>query len=183
MPAKPPQVKASKPDPADGTLNVNPQVPLLRWTKGPTAAFHDVYLGTTPELTEANRVATRLMAAITMHYHIPGFTPGTTYYWRVDAIESDGVTIHTGDVWTFMTQAQTAYYPSPADGANDASPNAILTWLAGAGAIGHHVYLGDTADAVAQGAAGTDKGALDLADAAFDPERPRAHDHLLLAGG
>ena len=132
VPAKPPKVKASKPDPADGTLNVNPAVPLLRWTKGPTATFHDVYLGTSPELTEANRVENHLIAAMTLHYHLAGFTPGTTYYWRVDSVESNG-TIHTGDVWTFVTQALTAYYPSPVDGANDASPDAVLTWLAGAG--------------------------------------------------
>ena len=112
--------KAEKPEPADGTLNVG--APLFRWAKGETAMFHNVYLGAGPELTEADRVATRLAQPMTFYYHIPGLTPGATYYWRVDEIEKDGVTTHTGDVWTFVVQAATAYYPSPADAANTASP-------------------------------------------------------------
>jgi len=26
---------------------------------------------------------------------------GITYYWRVDEVEADGTTKHTGDVWSF----------------------------------------------------------------------------------
>jgi len=26
---------------------------------------------------------------------------GKTYYWRVDEVEADGTTKHTGDVWSF----------------------------------------------------------------------------------
>ena len=43
---------------------------------------------------------------------------------------ADG-TVTEGDVWSFMTQAETAYYPTPADGALDASTAATLTWLPG----------------------------------------------------
>jgi hypothetical protein len=31
-----------------------------------------------------------------------GLVPGTTYYWRVDEVDSQGNTT-TGDVWTFRT--------------------------------------------------------------------------------
>jgi len=165
----PARVKAFAPVPADGALNMNPAVPLLQWTRGETAAFHDVYLGTSPELAEADRVATRLAQQMAFHYHAAGLTPGTTYYWRVDEIEKDGVTIHTGDVWSFMTQDVTAYYPSPADGVNTALPRPTLTWLAGLNAIQHRLYLGDDADAVAEGAAGTEKGTFDFADMTFKP--------------
>ena len=103
--------KAEKPEPADGTLNVG--APLFRWAKGETAMFHDVYLGTSPELTEADRVATRLAQPMTFYYHIPGLTPGATYYWRVDEIEKDGVTTHAGDVWTFVAQAADGLLPQP----------------------------------------------------------------------
>ncbi|RPI07264.1 MAG: hypothetical protein EHM63_08065, partial [Actinobacteria bacterium] len=92
--------------------------PLLRWTKGDTAALHNVYLGATPILTEADRVAYR--HGMEMYFHVAGFQPGTVYYWRVDEIANDGVTIYTGDVWSFMTQALAAYHPSPADGVGDA---------------------------------------------------------------
>jgi hypothetical protein len=31
----------------------------------------------------------------------PYLVPGVTYYWRIDEVEADGVTIHKGDVWSF----------------------------------------------------------------------------------
>jgi hypothetical protein len=154
----PPKVKAMNPDPASG----NPAVvtPLFRWTAGETAVLHNVYVGTDPNLAEKDLVQSRTPVA--MYYHVPGLTPGTTYYWRVDEIEADMTTIHTGDVWTFMAQALTAYLPAPANGANDAStdPNMIVTWLAGRNATGHHVYFGDSQEAVAAGTPAVDKGTV-----------------------
>jgi len=146
--------KAESPSPADGALAVT--MPLLQWGAGDNALFHNVYLGTTPQLTEANLVGSRQM--FTMLYYVQGLQPGTTYYWRIDEIERDGVTVHAGDVWSFVAQALTAYYPNPADGAVDAAPAPMLTWLPGQTAIKHHVYFGDSSDAVGQGAAGADKG-------------------------
>jgi hypothetical protein len=97
---------------------------------------------------------------LTLYYHAPGLQPGTIYYWRVDEVEQDGVTVHTGDVWQFMTQAVTAYYPTPADKANDASLAPVLSWLPGVGATDHHLYFGGDLDAVTHAAAGADKGLL-----------------------
>ncbi len=154
--------KAESPTPADGALAVT--MPLLQWAAGDKALFHNVYLGTTPELTEANLVGSRQM--FTMLYYVQGIQPGTTYYWRVDEIDAAGA-VQTGDVWSFLAQAQTAYYPNPADGALDAAQAPELTWLPGQTAIKHHVYLGDSSDAVSQGAAGTDKG--ELTDPNFTP--------------
>jgi len=155
-------LKAEKPIPADGAVGVN--MPLLQWTKGDTALFHNVYLGTTPSLTEANLVGPRQLVA--MLYYIQGFQPGTTYYWRVDEVDAAG-TVTTGDVWSFVAQALTAYYPDPVDGAVDASPTPVLTWLPGQAAIKHHLYFGSSSDAVTQGAASADKG--ELTDATFTP--------------
>jgi len=157
--------KAKDPNPADGARGVG--VPLLRWTKGDAALFHDVYLGTTPELTAANLVAAHL--TVELYYHVPQFQPGITYYWRVDEIELDGVTIRTGNVWRFTTQALTAYYPSPADGANDTVPTPVLTWMPGSGAMKHQLYFSDNLDAVTQGTAEADKGVLELATTTFAP--------------
>ena len=155
--------KASAPDPADGTTNVN--IPLLQWSASSFALFHNVYLGTTPELTEANLVSAKQM--FTMLYLVQGLQPGTTYYWRVDEVEADMTTVHTGDVWSFIAQAAIAYHPTPANNAGNVSPAVTLTWLPGVTTLKHHLYLGDDLDAVKQGAAGADKG--ELTDATYTP--------------
>jgi hypothetical protein len=155
---------AKNPDPKNGAVGVS--VPLLKWTKGDLALFHNVYLGTTPELTEANLVASR--QPFEMYYHVAGFTPGATYYWRVDEIEMDGVTIHPGNVWSFVVQDVKAYYPGPADGAANVVLAPTLTWMSGTAATKHHLYFSDSQDAVSQAAAGADKGLLDLAVTKFD---------------
>jgi hypothetical protein len=150
--------KAQDPNPADGALDVT--APLLQWTKGDAALFHDVYLGTVPDLTEADRVGARQPFALL--FYVPGLEPGVTYYWRVDEIEADMTTVHKGDLWTFTAQPFTAYLAEPADGANDASgdPNMIVTWHPGRGAVKHHLYFGDTLEVVQEGAASADKGTL-----------------------
>ena len=154
--------KAYDPKPADGALGV--LMPLLQWTPATFAVFHNVYLGTTPQLTEANLVGSRQPMALL--YYVQGLKPGETYYWRVDEIDAAGA-VQTGDVWSFVAQALTAYHPNPADGAVDASPSPILTWLPGQAAIKHHLYFGDSSSAVTQGTAGVDKG--ELTDPNFTP--------------
>jgi hypothetical protein len=148
---------ASGPDPADGALAV--VMGLFRWAPGDGARFHDVYLGTTPDLSPGDRVAAR--APLALYYHPVPLQPGTTYYWRVDEMEADGVTVHPGNVWTFMTQALTAYHPDPSDGATDVSPAPALVWLPGQAAIQHHLYFSDSLEAVSQGVAEADKGELE----------------------
>ncbi len=159
------QKKASNPNPADGTADVG--MPLFRWTAGSTAVFHDVYLGKTPELGPAQLVGPRQVIA--MLYYVAGLEPGVRYYWRVDEVEKDGTTVITGDVWTFMTQGLTAYYPDPADGATNAAVAPVLTWWPGVAAAKHHVYFSDSRDAVAQAVASADKGVLALDVKTFTP--------------
>jgi len=147
--------KARNPLPADGATAV--AMPLFQWKAGLGALLHNVYISTTPNLTEANLVAARQPFA--MVYYVQGLTPGATYYWRVDEIDATGV-IQAGNVWSFVAQDLKAYRPTPADGANDAAPAPVLTWLPGQTAIKHHLYLGDSSDAVTQGVAAADKGEL-----------------------
>jgi hypothetical protein len=156
---------AYAPLPADGEIGV--AMPMLKWTKGDEAIAHNVYLGTTPDLTDADQVATRL--GMPIYYHVAGLTPGTQYYWRVDEVGITGEVV-TGYVWSFVMQAQTAYYPTPADGSVDASPTGALTWQPGLAAMKHHLYLGASLADVTQGAAGTDQG--ELTDATFTPAAP-----------
>jgi len=159
----PPPRVAKDPDPADGTIGVG--APLFQWKAGYKAVLHEVYMGTTPELGPADLVQPRNSALF--HYHFTPLEPGTTYYWRVDEIEGDMATVNVGNVWSFTTQALTAYYPTPADGSVDVPPAPTLTWWPGQVAIGHHVYFSDNRDAVAQGAAEADKG--DANETSFSP--------------
>jgi len=137
--------KASNPDPADGADGVVNA--LLRWAPGDTAGLHNVYLGTSAELTEADLVAPSQL--FTMYFHMAGLEPGTTYYWRIDEIEADMTTIHTGEVWSFTTTPLTAHSPDPGDGYKWALPDVTLSWQAGRGASSHELYFGSDADAVA----------------------------------
>jgi hypothetical protein len=160
-------LKAGSPDPADGAVGV--VMPLLTWQPGGFAVFHNVYFGTTPDLTEADLVSSRQL--FTMYYHIPGLQPGTTYYWRIDEIEANG-TIRTGDLWHFMSEPVKAYAPAPADGATGMLPGLNLTWLKGKGATGQQVFFGTDQAAVAAGDASVDKGTS--TDATFNTGALRA---------
>jgi hypothetical protein len=140
----PPQLKAYGPDPANGAKNV--MVPLLRWSPGETAAVHNVYLGTKPELGPADLVASRLLTPA--YWHQPALTPGTTCYWRVDEIEADGVTVHEGDVWRFTTASLAACEPEPRNGAKWVDLEADLAWTMGIGAVSHDLYFSTNQAAV-----------------------------------
>ena len=158
------QVKAWGPTPANGARDV--LVPLFQWTSQDSVLLHDVYVGTDPNLTEADLVGAR--HPMSMFYYTAGLEPGVTYYWRVDGIEADMTTIHPGDVWSFLAQPLTAYDPIPADGSNTAPLNAELAWTAGKAPVQkHHVYFGDSFAAVEQGAAEADKG--EQVDPTFAP--------------
>jgi len=146
-----PRLKTTKPTPTNGEEGV--VMPLFQWTAGQTAIFHNVYLGTTPELGAADLVGPRTMGP--MFFYAPGLVAGQTYYWRVDEVEADMVTIHTGDVWSFVAASVTAWKPSPQDGFKWIDPNTTLTWKAGKDAFSHDVYFGTDKTAVESGDAGT----------------------------
>jgi len=160
--------KAHDPAPADGETGVTS--PLLMWEAGITAQWHDVYLGTSPELGPGDLVGDR--TPFNMHYHVTGFAPGTTYYWRVDEIEVDGVTIHEGDVWTFMAAPVKAHTPTPADEAQFQSTDSDLSWQPGKDAVTHNVYFGTNQQDVADGADDTFQGNTGETSLELDPLAP-----------
>lgn len=159
------QKKASSPTPADGAADVS--MPLLKWTPGSTAVFHNVYLGKNAELTEKDLIGSHQFMAFV--FLATPLEPGVTYYWRVDEIEIDNVTIHQGDLWSFTMQALTAYKPTPADGDTTVAPTVTLSWWPGQGVAQHHIYFGDNRDAVTSGAASVDKGLQDMKETTFAP--------------
>jgi hypothetical protein len=85
--------EAKNPDPANGAQEV--ASPLLQWTAGDGAILHQVYVGTTPTLSEADKAGAPTPVA--MYFHMAGLTPGATYYWRVDEYAADG-SVATGPV-------------------------------------------------------------------------------------
>ncbi len=97
--------QASNPSPADGTVGVDRNINYLSWTAGLNAVFHDVYLGTDIDaVSDADTSDTTGIyrgRQVTTSYTPPeGFWSPGLYYWRIDEINSDGITI-TGEVWTF----------------------------------------------------------------------------------
>jgi len=160
-----PSLAATLPSPADGSVGAT--APLLSWTAGASAVFHDVYFGTDPN---PPLVASRQPFA--MYYHIPGLQPGTTYYWRVDEIEGDGTTIYKGPVWTFSSEPLKDYQPKPADGAAAQLPGLVLNWLPGKDAAKHQVFFGTDLAAVTSGAASANKGTV--SETKFDTGALRA---------
>jgi len=90
--SNPPGV-ATNPSPADGATGISVNR-TLEWTPDALASSHDVYFGTSLDF-QGNQTTTTFD---------PGtLSPLTTYYWRVDEVNSVGTT--TGPVWSFTTAA------------------------------------------------------------------------------
>ncbi|MBN1513867.1 MAG: LamG domain-containing protein, partial [Phycisphaerae bacterium] len=138
--------EAKSPKPADGAGDVT--LPVLEWTAGDGAVSHQVYIGTQPELGAADVAGPPTPVA--MYFHVAGFTPGVTYYWRVDEIAADGA-VTAGKVWSFTAMPVTAYDPSPADGGVWQRNDTAIQWAPGQGAVSHSVYGGTDQAAVAAG--------------------------------
>jgi len=88
--------KATDPDPAKEAENVLRDV-TLRWTAGINAVWHNVYFG--PSINDMLLVS---MYQTATKFELEMLEYGTTYYWRIDEVDSDG-SITTGGVWTFTT--------------------------------------------------------------------------------
>jgi hypothetical protein len=100
-----PPAKVVGPGPFDTAQGIDVDADLS-WVTSPGAESYDVYFGTdpTPDSGEFKGNQT----AIT--YSLSTLSANTTYYWRIDAINTLGTT--TGDVYSFTTM------PSPVTGRN-----------------------------------------------------------------
>jgi len=157
--------KAYNPSPADGSYLSDTWV-TLGWSPDDSAASHDVYFGEdfdsvnegTGDTFRINQTALFFVAGFPGYPYPDGLVPGTTYYWRIDEVEADGVTKHKGDVWSFTIPPKTAYDPDPADGEEFVDPNIILTWQPGFGGKLHTVYIGTDFDEVNNATEGASQG-------------------------
>jgi len=164
-------VKASDPDPADGSIYPDTWASLA-WSVGDTAASHDIYLGEnfddvndgTGDTFQENIAADFYVIGFSGMPYPEGLIPGNTYYWRVDEIEADGTTKHKGNVWSFTVPSMTAYNPLPFDAAKFQAPDVTLSWATGFRAKVHYVYFGTSFDEVNDAT-----GAIPQAATNFDP--------------
>jgi hypothetical protein len=164
-------LKAYSPTPANGDLYPDTWVSLY-WLTGETAVSHDVYFGEnfddvnngTGDTFRGNQTDQYAIVGFPGYPYPDGLVPGTTYYWRIDEVEADGMTKHKGDVWSFTVPPRKAYYPDPPDGARFVETNAVLSWRPGRDAKLHTVYFGDNFDDVNNAADG-----LPQTGASYDP--------------
>jgi len=170
---------AHTPDPPDGAMVSDTWV-SLNWEAGETAVSHDLYLSDnfndvkdgTGDSFRGNQASTFYVAGFPGFAYPEGLVPGTTYYWRVDEIEADGVTKHTGNVWSFSIPPKKAYNPDPADGAEFVDPNnATLSWTPGFGAKLHTIYFGDDYDTVDNDVGGFPQGPLTYKPGPLEKEK------------
>jgi len=89
------------PTPADGARFQDPNVDLA-WQPGKDAKQYDVYFGTNRSEVADGTGGTLKGTQVPLSYDPGLLDPGTTYYWRVDLIDTADMK-HPGDVWSFTT--------------------------------------------------------------------------------
>ncbi len=169
---------ARNPEPADGAIIRTTWI-SLSWTPGDYAATHSIYVGTNRDEVQAgtgdtfrsNQTDTAYALGFPGFPYPDGLTAGTTYYWRIDTVQADGVTTQEGPVWSFSVAPRNAFGPNPVDGAEFVDPNVVLSWQPGFGAILHTVYFGDNYDDVNNASMGVPLGATTYTPGTLDREK------------
>jgi hypothetical protein len=97
----------SGPNPADGSVDVKPSV-VLGWDAGAVADSHEVYFGTDADAVKNATTASpefKGTKALGEESYNPGkLTFNTTYYWRIDEVNSvNPDSPWPGSVWSFTT--------------------------------------------------------------------------------
>ena len=96
------ELAATSPDPADGTTDVK-RTPTLSWSAGGNTASvngHELYLSSDVNAVN-DRIAEKVVLSESSYSITSRLDVGETYYWCVDEVEADGITRHSGDVWSF----------------------------------------------------------------------------------
>ena len=152
--------KAAGPSPADGAVLRETWTNLI-WAPGAYATSHDVYFGENFTDVEAgtgdtflgNQTLTDLTIGFPGFPYPEGLIPGTTYYWRID--EVDSANTYKGDVWSFTIAPKNAFNPDPINGADSVDLDVELNWAPGFGAKFHTIYFGENFDDVNDAVTGT----------------------------
>lgn len=129
--------KVTGADPADDATEIAVSA-ILSWQTANGADSYTVYFGTASPLGVGD-----CQGSVTGTTWDPGtLSEATTYFWRVDSVNTDGTT--AGDEWIFVTISQPpskASGPTPSDGAEDVAIAGTMTWSS-VSADSCRVYLG-----------------------------------------
>jgi fibronectin type 3 domain-containing protein len=114
----------------------------LSWTASTGATSYNVYCGTTAGGEAATPIATGLTSA---SYINTGLTNGTTYYYKVAAVNTAGTSALSDEV--SATPKAAVVIPAVPTGlaATAGDAKVTLTWSASTGATSYNVYCGTTA--------------------------------------
>ena len=91
---------AREPDPADGAIDVDPDL-VLDWRAGREAATHDVHLSSDRDAVLSG--AAHVGSAAEAGYDAGALDLGRTYYWRVDEVDEAQSPALEGELWGFTT--------------------------------------------------------------------------------
>ena len=123
--------------PANGATGVA-TTPTATWNASSNANNYNVLIGTSssPSTVVGSTTDTSLALGT--------LSPGTTYYWQVEATNSGGWTY--SDIWSFTTAGAATPAPpvlvSPNNGATGVTPAPALSWSASSGAASYDVFFG-----------------------------------------
>lgn len=94
---------ARTPVPPDGATKVKTDADLM-FLEAYNAAGHNLFMGSDSlQVAEAGTSSPEYMGTVEKNIFMPGgLTTGKTYYWRVDALSSNGV--RTGETWSFTVE-------------------------------------------------------------------------------
>jgi len=98
--------QASDPIPQSGSIGVNPDV-VLTWSASPQVTDHRVWLGADPD----ELVCQGSVSSTTIGFD--ALTPGATYYWRIDEVNTNG--LQRGRIWRFATAPSAADFDGDGD--------------------------------------------------------------------
>ena len=148
--------KPVNPSPVNGVQSVVTN-PTLSWSNGGGATSYDIYFGTDPSSLSNSYVGSQNGNS----WGPLGLPNSTTFYWRIDAVNSTGKTI--GDVWQFTTGSVSSLpskpvNPSPVNGAQSVLTNPILSWSNGGGATSYNIYFGTDPSSLNLGYVGSQNG-------------------------
>jgi hypothetical protein len=132
-------VMARQPQPSDGATGVEVDA-TLTWWAGREAVSHDVYVGTDVD-------ALSPAGTVTSPSYSEPWNVGTTYYWRVDEVNSAAMfPMWTGTVWSFTTVDYLVF--DDMESYDDSDHRVYDTWVDGYGTTtnGSQVGYGESAN-------------------------------------